>query len=223
LSIVSSKTSLLRYHETHRNHRVAKEYNANGESSSLGLIFRLFDHDVVDKNLVVHLALYLSQESENEKIIRRILIQIVDASKQNTKRANELLLSTILEAALRTLYNLPFIPGQRSFDLQKVLKRFQSEYLTGSHEDKWDTIIVKLSEVYRRLRHRNAHPDWLSAPMGMLSVPALEQTVDDMIFLSRFYGYMILALSGFKDIEPKFPVPTSKWKPIMVMETNRSE
>lgn len=39
------------------------------------------------------------------------------------------------------------------------------------------------------------------------------------ILLSRFYGYMILALAGFKDLEPKFPIPFNKWGAIMTMET----
>lgn len=222
LSIVSGKITRLRYHETHRNHRIAKEYNANGEPLSLGLIFRLFDDDIVNKNLVIHLALFLSQGGKKEKIIRKIIMQIVDASKQNSQQGKELLLSTILEAALRTLYEQPFVLGQRSIDLQKFLKRFQSEYLTGIHEEEWDAIILSLGETYRRLRHRNAHPDWLTTPMGMLSVPEKERTMNDMILLSRFYGYMILALSGIKELKPKFPAPISNWGPIMTMETNQT-
>jgi len=41
----------------------------------------------------------------------------------------------------------------------------------------------------------------------------MEKSLDDMIFLSRFYGYMILALAGFRDLKPDFPKPHSEWSP----------
>jgi hypothetical protein len=227
LSIISGKVIRLRYHETYRNHRMVKEYNGNGDPSSLGLIFRFFDFDIVEKSLVVCLAIFLSQKSKNEGIIRKILWQLVDASKQNSQQASELLLSTILEAALRTLYDLPFVPGRPPQEdpfkkSLEILKRFQVEYLSGTKTSKWEEAVEKVYEAYRRLRHRNAHPDWLSTPMGMLSVPEKERTMNDMILLSRFYGYMILALSGIKELDPKFPAPISNWGPIMTMETRQS-
>jgi hypothetical protein len=60
--------------------------------------------------------------------------------------------------------------------------------------------------LHARLRHRNAHPDWLTTPNGVLSKEELKESTKDLIFLSRFYGYMILALAGFKEVEPLFPI-----------------
>jgi len=222
LSMFSGDVLQLRYHESHRINRLVQEYNVNGKPTSLGQVFRLFDVDVIPKEAVTKLALFLSRPSENERIARKIFWQIVDASNQNLIGASELILSTILEASLRTIYKLPFVPGRPSredpFKSPKILKQFQKDYLIGKYEEQWKTAVKAVNDSYGRLRHRNAHPDWLSSESGMLSPEALEQTLNDMIFLSRFYGYMILALSGRKDIEPKFPAKISDWKPIMTME-----
>jgi hypothetical protein len=173
--------------------------------------------------LVAPLAFYLSEKSEGEFIIRKMFWQIVDAANQNSDGGQALLLSTVLEASLRTLYNLPFIPGRHSredpFNPSKILEQFQSEYLSGKHDTKWKNKIEEVIEAYKRLRHRYAHPDWVRAQGGMLSDSEIGQSINDMILLSRFYGYMILAVTGIKDLEPKFPVPFSNWRPIMTMET----
>jgi hypothetical protein len=41
--------------------------------------------------------------------------------------------------------------------------------------------------------------------------------MNDMILLSRFYGYMILAIAGFKNLEPVFPKPIKEWSPILTI------
>ncbi|MGB3495662.1 MAG: hypothetical protein WBA57_23235 [Elainellaceae cyanobacterium] len=61
------------------------------------------------------------------------------------------------------------------------------------------------------LRDRNAHPDWLFNKGGYLSTAEKEQALDSMIFLSHFYGYMILSLAGVKDLKPTFPPPHRQW------------
>ncbi len=38
-----------------------------------------------------------------------------------------------------------------------------------------------------------------------LSEKKLTESLNDMILLSRFYGYMILALAGFDNLKPEFP------------------
>jgi hypothetical protein len=177
---------------------------------------------IIPKELVTHLAFFLSETSRNEYVIRKMFQQIVDASKQSSEAGHALLLSTVLEASLRTLYNIPFVPGRLSredpFKAKKILGNFQVDYLSGEHDEKWKKKIEEIIESYERLRHRYAHPDWVVSEGGMLSDTRMEQAINDMITLSRFYGYMILSLSGLKDLEPKFPAPFSKWGPIMTME-----
>ena len=50
-----------------------------------------------------------------------------------------------------------------------------------------------------------------------------EQTLDDMIFLSHFYGYMILALAGVSDLKPLFPAPHKQWGPMATVYTGEAE
>lgn len=223
LSIISGSIVKLRFHKAYRNNRIANEYNANGKPTSLGVIFRFFDYDIIPKDLVANLAIYLSHKSENEYIIRKMLSQAIDASSQNSDVGRALLLTTIMEASLRTLYKIPFIANRASRDdpykPDIILPTFQKEYLSGKHNSSWEKWIEKILEAYKHLRHKNAHPDWVTDEGGMLSNQETEQTLNDMILLSRFYGYMILALSGFKDLEPKFPKPYSDWNPMMTMET----
>ena len=223
LSIISGSIARLRFHEAYRGHRIAQEYNANESTASLGLIFRLFDFDILPKEIAGSLAFFLSEKSEKEFVIRKMFWQIVDVSKQNSDAGQALLLSTVLEASLRTLYKLPFVPNRSTrddpFKPPKILKQFQADYLSGMHDLKWKQKTEAIIEAYNRLRHRYAHPDWVTTQGGMQSSREIEQSINDMILLSRFYGYMILGLTGIRDLEPKFPVPFSNWKPIMTMET----
>ncbi len=110
LSIYSGEVLQLRYHESYRITRLAREYDSNGKPSSLGLVFCFLDYDIVPKDDIIQLASFLSQPSEHERIIRKIFWQVVDASNQNLISVSELILSTILEASLRTIYGLPFVP-----------------------------------------------------------------------------------------------------------------
>ena len=229
LSALSGETVQLRYHEAERDHRIAKVFNSNEKPILFGLILRLFDQDIIDKNSTIQLAYFFAQENEQSKICKRIYHQIEAAVNQDSQQATELLLSTTLEAALRSIYHLPFAPGRsiRSdpFKLPNALKQFCSDYLTSNPNDyrEWKKIIDKVSQAYSRLRHRNAHPDWLYAKSGMFSEKEMEQTVNDMILLSRFYGYMILGLAGFQNIQPVFPAPMSNWKPYMTFESKTAQ
>jgi hypothetical protein len=227
LAITSGDVVRARYHESYRQHRLAKEYNLNGETSSLGVVFQLFDYPIVPKDIVGKLSIFLSEESEEEYIIRKIYWQVVDASKQNSDGGQALLLSTILEASLRTLCKQPYEPGRHSskdpYKLNEAINRFQSEYLVGTYESGWKNKIPTVIAAYKRLRHRYAHPDWVRSQGGMLSDAEIEQSINDSILLSRFYGYMILSLAGFKNLEPKFPAPFTKWGSIMTMESKPSQ
>jgi hypothetical protein len=72
--------------------------------------------------------------------------------------------------------------------------------------------VNRVKREYFYLRNRNAHPDWLFSQGGSLSEEEQAKSLDSMIFLSRFYGYMILALAGFRDLRPNFPTPHKDWK-----------
>jgi hypothetical protein len=133
-----------------------------------------------------------------------IFCQMADASRQKNTQAKELLLATILEAIFRTIYNRPFQEGKSDPPRSKKLEmeRFRKEFFS----DKWTNHCSKALELHSKLRHRNAHPDWLTSQNGTLSKPELKKSYERQIFLSRFYGYMILGMAGFKDLEPLFPM-----------------
>lgn len=52
----------------------------------------------------------------------------------------------------------------------------------------WEPACDKALQVRDRLRHRNAHPDWITHAGGSLSKAEWQQSIEDLTFLSRFYG-----------------------------------
>jgi hypothetical protein len=135
-----------------------------------------------------------------------IFCQMTDASRQQTRQGQELLLATVLEAILRTMYKIPFRERKSGspatpFNRKDLMEKFRIDFLG----DTWKKACEKALEVHTKLRHRNAHPDWLTSPDGTLSKIQLKESSVALVFLSRFYGYMILAMAGFKDLKPLFP------------------
>ena len=128
---------------------------------------------------------------------------MVEASRQKTLQGRELLISTILEAVLRTIDRKPTKRKKDSWKCQTSLRDFRIEYLPSG----WTRTCGNVRKAFDRLRNRNAHPDWLISEGGGLSDEELNKSLNDIILLSRFYGYMILALAGFKDLKPEFPLP----------------
>jgi hypothetical protein len=158
----------------------------------------------LDKDIFVRLTEFLARNEPHAEVCRNIFKQIAEASRQQTTQARELLLSTILEAALRSIYQHPYKDGDKTNVVEKYLKQFRDKYLPSKE---WKPIKEEVLKAHKRLRHRNAHPDWLISRGGTLSDKEKEKALDDMIFLSCFYGYMIMAIAGFKDLEPRFPTP----------------
>jgi hypothetical protein len=158
-----------------------------------------------NKRMFLKLVVFFRKGGQRAEVCWNIFRQMADASRQETWQGRELLLSTILEAIFRTINNRPFIAGKDFYgekDRKRDMDQFQRAFLT----DKWSTACDKALEIHRRLQHRNAHPDWLTTSNGVMSKKELKQSTKDLIFLSRFYGYMILGLAGFKDLEPLFPI-----------------
>jgi hypothetical protein len=222
ISILTGEVMQLRYRESERGSRKMSEFNIHGDATSLNLIFRFFDEPIFDKDKAFTLACFLSSNKEISNICKRIFHQVEVAAKQEYEQATELLLATTLEAALRTIYHLPIGKTKDSdpFQLTNALKKFNSDYLSDSIDSnrKWKKAIKSVEQAYARLRHRNAHPDWITTKTGMLSKEETEQALNDMILLSRFYGYMILGMVGFNNLEPRFPDLISNWGPYATME-----
>ncbi len=159
------------------------------------------------------------EDDHSVRVCKSIFNQLIEASRQKTRKGQELLISTILEAALRTIDNHPFREGEKSWKLRNSMIIFKKKYLS----DEWIDYCEKAIRDHIYLRNRNAHPDWLISPGGSLSKEEMSKSLDDMIFLSRFYGYMILALAGFRNLKPQFPAPHKEWKPMATIGTSEDE
>jgi len=209
LSIIFAQTIWIANLKITRGNREIFDFRKKNEVESLGYDFRpLIDigprQGDFNKSAFLKLVIFFRKGGNNAEVCWNIFHQMADASRQDTTQGHELFLSTILEAIFRTINNRPFIPGGHygREDREKDMASFQQNFLTAN----WDSACKKALELHARLRHRNAHPDWLTTPSGVLSKEELKKSTKDLIFLSRFYGYMILALAGFKDLEPLFPI-----------------
>lgn len=154
----------------------------------------------VNRERFIKLTDFFVKDNLETVICRKIFQQMVAVSQQKSWQARELLLSTILEATLRTYQNHPFKEKDTNFKLRQAYNSFCKKYFT----EEWTDICTKAFLIHFKLRHRNAHPDWLFEQTGYLSDKRREESLNDMIFMSRFYGYMILALAGFDNLKPKF-------------------
>lgn len=146
----------------------------------------------------------------------KIFQQLLEASRQRNWQIRELLVATTLEAALRNIDNEPFQLKKRKskeWNVGQSLERFIKQYLS----EEWEKEKSSVMKAHTYLRGRNAHPDWLFMQDGALSEDEQAKALDKMIFLSRFYGYMILALAGFKNLKPEFPPPHSEWNPVLII------
>ena len=194
-----------------KKHFCVEEIRFEKEVQTLGYLSP-FDPITAGNDHFVKLTNYFTNEGEHAETCRNIFRQIVAASQQQTRPGKELMLSTILEAVLRNVDERPFVEGDGTWDIGESLRNFQKKYFSQT----WEDACNKALRARKRLRHRNAHPDWLFSQGGSLSDEEMEKSLDDMIFLSRFYGYMIKALAGFRNLKPEFPKPYKEWEPMMV-------
>jgi hypothetical protein len=169
-------------------------------------------HKFPIKQAFFQLTKDFSLRNDLSVVCKNIFLQVADAAKQDRLPVSEFLIATTLEAALRNLDKKPFVrkknKSKKEWEIKRSLTTFLQQYFP-----RHDTEDLKnqIMGAHVLLRDRNAHPDWLFAQGGSLSEEELEKSFDSMIFLTRFYGYMILALSGCEDFELVFPKPISQW------------
>ena len=164
---------------------------------------RGMDRRKFNKEAFLKLVVFFLRGGVNANVSWMAFRQMVDASMQKTIQGKELMLTTILEAMFRTLNNRPYVPMENYVwrDLVAAMENFRGSYLPAN----WDEPCDKFMNTIRRVRNKNAHPDWLTSDDGGMSKSQLEKSLSDMTFVSRFYGYMILAMAGFINLEPNFP------------------
>jgi hypothetical protein len=107
--------------------------------------------------------------------------------------------------------------ADRSWKVGDALMRFREKYW----DRRWETFVARALTAFRNLRHRNAHPDWLAGSGALRSAERVTTAFDDLQFLVRFYGFMMLALVGIH-AEPLFPAAVKEWKAPMVCSIGRT-
>lgn len=219
LSVLSGQEVRVLQRETDFSFYGRRQVSKRESSHHLGILSPLPPNSLLNRELFVLLIEFFAKNGRNAMICRRVFDQMLETSRQETWQGKELLLSTILEATLRTIENHPFKPGDNSFNLKDSLRRFQGKYLSTHCNDACE----RAYKVWRRLRHRNAHPDWLIGEGGALSEDEIEDSIDDIIFLSRFYGYMMLGLAGMTTMgRPTFPKTHREWNSGVIIKPNIS-
>lgn len=179
-------------------------------TDKLGSFLSLFGNAPVQNELVFHLACFMASEHKNTVVCRSMFDQIIEANNQRLQNSQELLVATVLEATMRTLYNYPANSKDTTGLVNSLLKgKFKSDYLSND----WRKPCARALEAFKRLRIRNAHPDWLASIDPLSPEVNRVKAIDDITYLCRFYGYMILALAGFRELQPEFPEPHQDWQP----------
>ena len=215
LSIMTSQTVTLLHSKVHRRDLEYEEVYVPDEPKSLNPLWLFSGPARVNASGLLRFVEFLLGRGVKQDVCRQIFWQVADASSQSRSHSAELLCGTVLEAALRTLDGRPFIPGggNAHYSVQDALEQFRATYLT----EQWKPACERAILAWKNLRHRNAHPDWLREGGGALSLQQREKALDDMIFLARLYGYMILALAGDDAIQPNFPPSHKQWAPMMTL------
>jgi hypothetical protein len=217
LSILSGRTVHLLSREMCRCGRKYTQYRRSRDVEHLGHLAPLGSKKSVNKEALLKLAGFLGCGNPFAEYCLRMFYQLVEACRQESWQATELLCSTILEAALRSVGNYAFREGDHGWHVKPHLEQFRKQFLS----DTWREACDRVLKAQTRLRNRNAHPDWLTRPGGALSAKEQADSLDDMIYLTRFYGYMILAMAGFRNLEPRFPAPIAQWGPGMIRGTGK--
>ncbi|MHC4695888.1 MAG: hypothetical protein ACYTFA_03985 [Planctomycetota bacterium] len=172
--------------------------------------------DRIDTQRIVALTRFFLSGRREAFIARQMCAQMAEAARQQTMVAQEWICANVLDAALRTLEGRPYKRKDRETYTEACMDAFREQYLSP---EAWAAPCQTALNVYRGLRHRNAHPDWLTQEGGGLSRESVERSTDDMIWLAWFYGYMILAMAGLPDLRPHFPTPHRAWKPLITITT----
>lgn len=202
LEVVSCRRFVLQAVEWHRQSLVYEELiRADKESASLGRLslFPASSTIEIDDHRFRNLAEFLFAHPHEARVVTGIVNQLFAAALQQWWQSRELLVATTLEGALRSLYKEPLRQGQQRRDYVGTrLIDFQKDYLAAP----WTSARRASVNAFRRLRLRNAHPDWLVEANGKLSEEELCQSAADMQLLARFYGAMILGIAGINDLDP---------------------
>lgn len=156
---------------------------------------------------------FLRGDAKEVNVAKHLIHQVATAARIGSQEASELLVATAYEAATRTLLNQPYSGHRDNWNIGKSHKYLRVKYWSQSQD--WQDACMQLQSASKRLRERNAHPDWLTGAGGSYSQDSLTQSVDDIRFMCRFYGYMILGFAGIEILQPQFPPSVHNAPPLI--------
>ena len=140
LSILFGETIRLLQREFLRDTQKITEIRQKFELSSLGLLSPFGNLQFNNQNFVKLTDFFIRSPSKAE-VCRNIFRQLVESYNQHSQQAQELLLSTILEAALRTIDIRPFtVKKDKSWNVGKGLENFFNTYLPSNE---WARKVTK--------------------------------------------------------------------------------
>ncbi|WP_072622787.1 hypothetical protein [Spirulina major] len=220
LRVLCGETVQMLQRQMRRGTKKIIEIRTEQEHKRLGL-FTLFENQAFRqdqyKKIIVHTSNFFCQKRKHHEVCTRIFFQILEASEQKIQSSQELFVATTLEAVIRTIYELPVTKQDNSQGLveQHLNGKFKGSYFLNEDnrefKKEWKEFCEYAVEAFKRLRTRNAHPDWLIHENNLDIDSNKEQALNDMIYLCRFYGHMILALTGIKLLRPNPPTPHQNW------------
>lgn len=215
LTFLGGRTVQLLERETYRRNRKYVERRICPDVDMLGYLAMAPRKTalpcLICKQQFIALTRFFLRGGNESEIARRMCQQMAEAARQQTRAAQELLCANVLDAALRTLVaGKPYNHDDGATKIPANMDSFRQKYLSA---EVWKQPCKRALDAYNNLRHRNAHPDWLSISAGAVTDDAVTQSLDALIRLARFYGYMVLAMADFRDLEPEFPAPHKEWGP----------
>jgi hypothetical protein len=195
ISLCTQSRTLVLERDLFRSGSWYRELQPFGNPSRLSMLAWFTPLAKINSADCVELALALGRNSGLLEMAWGVLSQLVDAEGQSSWGSRELLVAVILEGILRTLDGKPFVPGGRRYNPQGPMKQLRKLHFPSVTAAQADRALA----AHRRLRNRNAHPDWLE-PNRWLTRDVLEESASDMIFLSKLYGRIIFEVAGLPNI-----------------------
>lgn len=203
LSVLVGQNVRLLQREIVRIGRQWLEVRRESPPVQLGHLALVRSADRIDKETFVSLMNFFDKPAPHADAARKVLDQVSEAVRQENFQTGQLLVATLLEAFLRSVDGAPFQTRKRfsrNWDLRDSLESFRARYF----DDDWREACDRAIRAHFSLRDRNAHPDWLIGQGGQLSDAERAKALDEMVVLCQFYGYMILALAGRRNLRPRF-------------------
>ncbi|MCD6115553.1 hypothetical protein J7K93_00935 [bacterium] len=184
--------------ELNQHHRTIMSYSKYRGPEVLHY-FAPISSDIFSKELFSHIFYNQLEKKDYYVIVHKLFYRIVDTFKAKNFDLWVYMISTALEATLRTYDNKPFrqVKKEDNFDIVYSLRNLKQIYFSDNHIKKYRKIFKKVLEYYNKLRHRTVHPDWINESADS------KVSYEMILFLVKFYGYLIKALVGYKDLEPK--------------------